>query len=151
MVLRLFLSQNEQHIVALAKSWIGTPYRHQASAKHIGCDCLGLVLGIWRELYGAAPSAAENYSRDWAETAVTDHLLDAAQLHLHRTQLEYMRPGDVLVFKWSEFSVSKHLGIYIGDGKMIHAFERHAVCAATLVPQWRKRISGVFSFPSFVN
>ena len=28
--------------------WIGTPYRHQASLKGVGCDCLGLVRGVWR-------------------------------------------------------------------------------------------------------
>ena len=35
-------------IVAEARAWIGTPYRHQASLKGIGCDCLGLLRGIWR-------------------------------------------------------------------------------------------------------
>ncbi len=32
-------------IVAEARSWIGTPHRHQASLKDVGCDCFGLVLG----------------------------------------------------------------------------------------------------------
>jgi hypothetical protein len=35
-------------IIAEARSWIGTPYAHQASVKGIGCDCLGLVRGVWR-------------------------------------------------------------------------------------------------------
>ena len=35
-------------IVAEARAWIGTPYRHQASLKGVGCDCLGLVRGVWR-------------------------------------------------------------------------------------------------------
>jgi cell wall-associated NlpC family hydrolase len=33
-------------IVAEARTWIGTPYRHQASLKGVGCDCLGLVRGV---------------------------------------------------------------------------------------------------------
>ncbi len=28
--------------------WLGTPYRHQGRRKGVGCDCLGLVLGVWR-------------------------------------------------------------------------------------------------------
>ena len=37
-----------EEIVAAARSWIGTPYRHQASLKGVGCDCLGLVRGVGR-------------------------------------------------------------------------------------------------------
>ena len=44
-------------IVRAARSWIGTPYRHQASLKGVGCDCLGLLRGVWREVVGAEPEA----------------------------------------------------------------------------------------------
>lgn len=37
-------------VIAAARSWLGTPYHHQASRKGVGCDCLGLIRGIWREL-----------------------------------------------------------------------------------------------------
>ncbi len=36
-------------IVAAARGWIGTPYLHQASLKGVGCDCLGLLRGLYRE------------------------------------------------------------------------------------------------------
>ena len=39
-------------IVAAARGWIGTPYVHQASVKGLGCDCLGLLRGLWREMAG---------------------------------------------------------------------------------------------------
>ena len=39
-------------IIAEARAWIGTPYRHQARCKGVGCDCLGLVRGVWRALHG---------------------------------------------------------------------------------------------------
>ncbi len=39
-----------EKIVAAARAWVGTPYHHQASVKGAGCDCLGLIRGIWREL-----------------------------------------------------------------------------------------------------
>jgi NlpC/P60 family putative phage cell wall peptidase len=35
-------------IVVATRDWIGTPYQHQASLKGVGCDCLGLVRGVWR-------------------------------------------------------------------------------------------------------
>lgn len=54
-------------IVAEALTWLGTPYRHQASVKGVGCDCLGLVRGVWRAVYGSEPEAAPGYTPDWAE------------------------------------------------------------------------------------
>ncbi len=44
-------------IVASARGWIGTPYVHQASTKGAGCDCLGLLRGVWREINGAEPES----------------------------------------------------------------------------------------------
>ena len=41
--------------------WIGTPYRHQASLKGVGCDCLGLVRGVWRAVIGDEPERAPPY------------------------------------------------------------------------------------------
>ena len=35
-------------IVREARSWIGTPYRHQGALKHAGADCLGLIRGVYR-------------------------------------------------------------------------------------------------------
>ena len=54
-------------IVALARGWIGTPYQHQASLKGVGCDCLGLLRGVWREYSGAEPESVPPYTPDWAE------------------------------------------------------------------------------------
>lgn len=55
-------------IIAAARSWLGTPYHHQASLKGVGSDCLGLIRGIWRELYGPEPEAMPPYTRDWGIT-----------------------------------------------------------------------------------
>ncbi len=70
------------YIVRLARSWIGTPYHHQASKRGVGTDCIGLVRGIWRALYGAEAETAPAYSRDWAEATGEETLLEAARRHL---------------------------------------------------------------------
>lgn len=36
-----------EDIVDEARSWIGTPWHHQATVKQIGCDCLGLIRGVY--------------------------------------------------------------------------------------------------------
>jgi NlpC/P60 family putative phage cell wall peptidase len=57
-------------IVAAARRWLGTPYHDQASVIGVGCDCLGLVRGVWRELVGPELFPIPPYSRDWGETGV---------------------------------------------------------------------------------
>ncbi|MGA8997361.1 MAG: peptidase P60, partial [Pseudolabrys sp.] len=46
------MSVLRKDIVAETRRWIGTPYRHQASLIGVGCDCLGLVRGVWRAVVG---------------------------------------------------------------------------------------------------
>ena len=71
-----------ERVVAEARGWIGTPYRHQAAVRGAGCDCLGLVRGVWRALYGAEPEAVPAYTPDWAEPAREEVLWAAALRHL---------------------------------------------------------------------
>jgi NlpC/P60 family putative phage cell wall peptidase len=132
-------------VVAIAQQWIGTPYRHQGSTKGVGCDCLGLVRGIWRELYGNEPEKTAAYSMDWAEAGGGERLLEAAKRHF--SVAESLGSGSMIVFRWRPDMPAKHLGIYTGADRFIHAYERGAVIASPLVPQWRKRIAGVFNFP----
>ncbi len=133
-------------VIAEARSWIGTPYRHQASLKSVGCDCLGLVRGVWRGLYGIEPEAVKPYSPDWAEAGGSDALLEAARCHLIEKPNVEMTAGDVILFRWKPSHTAKHLGILSSEQTFIHAYEGHAVMISALVPQWRSRIAGVFSF-----
>src|SRR5262245_54289062 len=99
-------------IVAEARAWIGTPYRHQASVKGIGCDCLGLVRGVWRGLLGAEPEVAPPYARDWAEASGQESLAEAAARHLvPLAELDKFSPGDVLLFRYRERYAAKHAAI----------------------------------------
>ena len=100
-------------IVAEVATWIGTPYRHQASLKGVGCDCLGLVRGVWRALYGAEPEPLPPYTADWAEPG--DRLLAAARRHFREREPGRMRSGDLLVFRWRPAMAAKHVGILLAD------------------------------------
>ncbi len=136
-------------VVEIAESWLGTPYRHQASLKGVGCDCLGLVRGIWREIYGHEPEQAGPYSQDWVECSGADSLLNAAKTHF--ISAAEMTAGTLLVFRWKPEMPAKHLGIYVGNQRFIHAYERHAVIASPLVPSWKNRIAGIFNFPEIIT
>lgn len=134
-------------VVAAARTWIGTPYRHQASLKGVGCDCLGLLRGVWRDLLGDEPEAAPPYSRDWAEAGRRETLMAAAARHLVPADRADARPGDVLLFRWRSGLPAKHCAIATGATTMVHAHEGAAVAEASFAPWWRRHVAGLFSFP----
>lgn len=136
-------------IVKAARGWIGTPYVHQASTKGAGTDCLGLVRGIWRELYGQEPEAVPPYTPDWGEIGDAELLMSGAARNLIRAKGE--EAGDVLVFRMRTGAVAKHLGVQAGIGPMasfIHAYDRHGVVESPLSEPWRAKIVGRFRFPA---
>ncbi|MEL6298924.1 MAG: NlpC/P60 family protein [Pseudomonadota bacterium] len=138
-------------IVAATRAWIGTPYHHQASRVGIGADCLGLVRGVWRDVYGADAEAPPAYSRDWAEAHGEETLLAAAGRNMEPVARSAMRPGDLIVFRYRPGLVAKHVGILTGENRFVHAMERVPVAEVALGPWWRRRVAGVFSFPGVVD
>jgi NlpC/P60 family putative phage cell wall peptidase len=135
-------------IVKAARGWLGTPYHHQASVKGIGSDCLGLIRGIWRELYGPEPEAMPAYTRDWGDATGSETLLEAACRHLVRLgDVGAAEPGDVLVFRMRDEGVAKHAGILTGASRLVHAQEGIGVIEIELGRWWRRRAAGAFQFP----
>lgn len=138
-------------VVRLARTWIGTPYHHQASLKHVGTDCLGLVRGVWRELYGVEAEGAPAYAGDWAEATRQETLLNAAKRHLLARPAGTMLPGDVVVFRYRSTMVAKHMGIAASDESFVHAIEGRRVSEVAFSDWWRRRIAGVFQFPGVLS
>jgi NlpC/P60 family putative phage cell wall peptidase len=134
-------------IVTEARDWIGTRYRHQASLKHVGCDCLGLVRGVWRNCIGIEPETPPPYAPDWAEARGDEALAAAALRHLEPVDRDAIGAGDVLLFRWRDGLVAKHAAIASGKGTMIHAHDGAAVCEVALAPWWRRRMAFAFRFP----
>ena len=136
-------------VAELASGWLGTPYHHQASAKGVGCDCLGLVRGVYAELYGRPAAAPPPYSRDLAEASRRETLLEAAREHLAEVWFkDAARPGDVVVFRLRAGAVAKHCAIISGASRMIHAFESGPVCEVHFTLWWQRRVAALFRFPS---
>lgn len=139
--------------VAVARTWIGTPYVHQASARGAGADCLGLMRGIWREMYGQEPERVPAYTPDWSEPGGEELLWRVALRHLVPVEQGETAPGQVLLFRMREGSVAKHLGLSAvsRDGpSFIHAYSGHGVVESPLSEPWARRIVARFEFPKGV-
>ena len=134
-------------ILAEARDWIGTPYQHQASAKGAGCDCLGLVRGVWRALCGAEPELAPAYTPDWAERQGAETLLNAARRNLHEVVLSDAAPAYVLLFRMHAAAPAKHVAILDEEARIIHAYWGRAVVRSYFAPWWRARCIAAFAFP----
>jgi NlpC/P60 family putative phage cell wall peptidase len=129
-------------------SWIGTPYRHQGWRKGVGCDCLGLVRGVWHEIFGYPIEISAPYTPDWMDSAGGDQLLEGADRYFRRKDISDMAAGDLVLFRWRPHLPARHVGITIGGDRFVHAYEgAAAVTASPLVPQWRRRLAAVFAFP----
>jgi NlpC/P60 family putative phage cell wall peptidase len=140
-----------QRIVAEARAWIGTPYRHQASAKGAGADCLGLLRGVWRAVQGVEPVTVPPYSPDWSEVSGQEALLAAAKEWLVEKPLASEAEGDVLLFRMRHGCVAKHLGIAAAIGAaptFVHAYTGHGVIESPLSEPWHRRIVARFRFPA---
>lgn len=139
-----------ERAVLEARQWLGTPYVHQASCRGAGTDCLGLILGIWRTLYGCEPSVVPPYTPDWSEPSHREDLLAAACLHLIPRKTEDEAIGDVLLFRMRDGRVAKHLGLQTDTGRtarFIHAYTGCGVVESALTDPWRRRIAARFALP----
>ncbi|MBU9608255.1 NlpC/P60 family protein [Burkholderia multivorans] len=119
-------------IVTEARTWLGTPYRHQGRIKGIAVDCVGLVIGVCQAL-GIPCRDETGYSRrpDGTLTpALTVQTLPVEGLPL---------PGDIAVFHWQGESV--HLAIVTGEDRIIHALAiNRRVCEHRLDERMQRMI-----------
>jgi NlpC/P60 family putative phage cell wall peptidase len=134
------------NVVDAARAFLGTPYRHQASLAGVGCDCLGLLRGVWRALYGSEPEAMPAYRADLRDPTNAGALREAAE-RLLVAEAGAFAAGQVVLFRLNRTVEPKHCGIMVSADRFIHAQERLGVVEANLTDGWRDRVWGRFRFP----
>jgi len=93
-------------VVQMAKAQVGTRYRMGGTTPEKGFDCSGLVKYVMAALNLDVPRTAKQQAKQGlAINKDTSRLL----------------PGDLLTFGKTKKSSVSHIGIYIGDGRYIHA------------------------------
>ncbi len=135
-----------EEIVGAARAWLGTPYRHRASRLGAGCDCLGLLRGVWRALYGYEQADVPPYGRDARDPWHAGALEAAARRYLVPLE-DPPAPGQVVLFRLLPALPPRHCGIMVAPQRFIHAQERHGVVEANLTDGWQRRLAGAFDWP----
>ena len=122
--------------------------------KGAGADCLGLLLGVYRELTGKnAPNLIPNYSKDWAETSGQETLLEGCRQTLQEIAKDAWREGDVVLFRFRDYLPAKHCGIITAmpssaEPRFVHSYDgAEFVAEGRLSHWWRDRIAFAFQFP----
>jgi cell wall-associated NlpC family hydrolase len=107
-------------IAAEALDWIGTPFVWGQSQKGVGCDCKGLVAGVFREL---GRPEAESFYASFAgyrvDRPVPAELLTEGFSKLFRRVSE-PKPGDILLLKHA--GRAGHMAIFVGGDRAVHAY-----------------------------
>jgi cell wall-associated NlpC family hydrolase len=86
------LTIDRAEIVAVARSWLGTPWTHQGRLKNVGVDCGGLIIGVGKQL-GILDFDTSAYGR------IPDgqKLRALCDQHLVAKLVSDIAPGDVLL------------------------------------------------------
>lgn len=136
-------------VASTARAWLGTPYRHLAATRGAGCDCLGLLRGVWRDLFGSEPMQVPAYRADMRDPLHAGALQAAAdELLLAATAPR--AAGDVVLFRLEGLAHAKHCGILVAPDRFIHAQEGLGVVEANLTPPWQRRLAGRYRFPGCI-
>lgn len=110
-----------EQIVEEARSWIRTPFHHEARVKGQGVDC-GMLLAEVFEAVGLVPHVApEHYPPDFMLHRNEERYLDVVLKYaVEVTDPDFAPlPGDIVLFQHGR--VYSHGGVVISWPKIIHA------------------------------
>jgi cell wall-associated NlpC family hydrolase len=93
-------------LVIAAMNFLDRPYRAGGDSADLGFDCSGFTRHLFDQTLGIElPRTADDQAHDRA---------------LSRVSRDALRPGDLVFFNTLRRTFS-HVGIYVGDGRFIHA------------------------------
>lgn len=134
----------EAEIVDAARAWLRTPFAHQGRLLGVGCDCIGLVVGVAVAL-GVPVEDRAGYSREPQGRALR------AALDAQLLRLDEPVPGCVVLMRIGR--EERHVGIVAraptGALSLIHAWAQSGeVIEHHLDDAWRRRIVQSYGFPA---
>ena len=135
-------------VVAEARLWLGTPWRHQAALRGVGCDCIGLIGGV---------AAAVGLTGDWLTDASRDfkgygrepdaaRMIAGCERWMQAVPRRQIQLGDVLVMLYQS-ETPRHFALVsrLDPLYMIHGLAGARKVVENIVdPVWDARIVGTY-------
>lgn len=134
-------------LIGEARTWLGTPYHHQGSAKGIGADCVGFLKGVALEVGLLTPELAAELPTDYSRQPSGGQLRRLMGGLLVPVPFECRAPGDIVLIRFA--LDPQHLGMLtdIRPDYLIHC-SREGVVEHRIDSAWRSRIMRVYRFPA---
>lgn len=132
-------------IVDEARHWIGTRFHHGASKRGVGADCIGLIVGVAREL--GVPEATDfaDYAPAQGYGREPDPVMIREACRQFLCECAIARAGDILLLRFNKDP--QHFAIVTAPGYMIHAFaQARRVVEHRIDDGWRGRIVRAYSY-----
>ena len=106
------------------RSWLGTPYKYAASQKGSGTDCSGMVMEVYKSVYDKKleRNSARMFEKNCEEIS-----------------RDKLREGDLVFFITGSSGRISHVGIYLKEGKFVHASSSRGVIVSDVQDKyWRE-------------
>lgn len=126
-------------VVAEARTWLGTPFKHQGRVKGAGVDCVGLLFGIaWALGWQHANEGTYGHRPDPRRMRL------ALAQHMQPIAVKEVMPADVY---WMAFDNDpSHVALVTEHGILHAAASLRRVVEHRLDPVWQARIRGAYRF-----
>lgn len=131
-----------QDVIEKAREYLGTPFVHQGRLKRKGIDCIGLIVGVAKEL-GLFDYDHKSYDRYSDGTLLMQHMQQVYDLGT----VESRQPGDVVVY-WVAKATKhpQHVGILTDIG-IIHTYDHvNKVVETHTHEKWTARMTHCFKW-----
>lgn len=116
------LPEETKALLREADKWLGTAYRYGGNTRE-GVDCSGLVCNLFNT------ALSIKLPRNSAQQSAYCSGINRSDLII----------GDLLFFTTSRKGGISHVGMYIGDGKMVHSSTSRGVIVSSLEESYYKR------------
>ncbi len=133
---------HQKKIISIARSCVGSSFRHQGRDPANGLDCIGLIVYVAKAI-GLTGFDHKDYKKIPEKFAISRQAIAAGFMACPRNDLT---AGHILILKFGKYL--EHAAI-ISDRGIIHACEKYGkVVEHGLDDVWRSRITSVHAFPS---
>lgn len=138
-----------EEIIKEARTWLGTPFQHQAHHKGIGCDCIGLVAGVALEL---GISGAEEWKDDplmhqYGRPPQPLFLVRSCSRFLDSVDIAKRRLADILIMTFEKEPMHFALISSLEPLSVIHSlFSVGKVVEHRMDETWRARVRMCFGY-----
>ena len=140
------MSATPTEIITEARTWLGTPYRHQGRTKGIEIDCIGLPICV-AQVLRLKPAEfflmiAKEY-RAYSRASLGNSLYNACKRFVPEVLKSELQPSDIVLFLMDK--ELRHAGILTKNNTIIHAYAEVGKCVEHVYSKdWQLSTYAVF-------